>query len=130
MPREIITIEEDRLFDPVEGARTRARTAHAYIQDWQKVSCDSAKTLLIEGLNRIEKLETVRRTKLVGWLHGSRLCLCLVCSCRSLPLRFVVGELSPTPVCLHRSNGTRVVGEVLRALLRIQASLTLNTRRR
>ncbi|MDB6173793.1 MAG: hypothetical protein JWL59_3104 [Chthoniobacteraceae bacterium] len=61
--REIITIEEDRLFDPVEGARTRARAAQAYIKDWKRESCESAKTLLIGGLERIERLKTVRRTK-------------------------------------------------------------------
>lgn len=75
--REIITIEEDRLFDPVEGARTRARTAHAYIKDWNRESCESAKTLLIEGLNRIEKLETVRRTKLELLLTLSHAHICL-----------------------------------------------------
>ncbi len=62
--QEIITIEEDRLFDPVEGARTRSRTAQAYNRDWKKESFANAKTLLIEGRGKIEHIKTVLRTKL------------------------------------------------------------------
>jgi hypothetical protein len=61
---EIIRIEETLLKDPVEAARTRARTAEAYIEDGKDTSLASAKELLLTGIKGIEKNSRVWRTRL------------------------------------------------------------------
>lgn len=91
--RQIITIEEDQILDPVEGARTRTRTAQAYIQDSQMTSWQEAKKLLLEGLERIKNVTTVLRTRLELlltlahshlWLEESQACLDRLTECKPL----------------------------------------------